>query len=208
MSWGIHNAPSHKFLLLFRVSPRHPLSNHWNLIIPDNRFPKRSNHDRFGASSISLTRSWKYVGWLLGSSKRPLSLNCYTPQLVFPLSPRTSCYIPDHCTDPAAETATPSPSTSPQAPSTAYNSGIAPRRPCRGHPGAGDPVEGTALAIAQRLPCRFCAAVRQLESVLEGKKRGRGPLRGELTDNERDMVELGIRKVMGVGVGVSFRWRV
>lgn len=87
MSWGIHNAPSHKFLLLFRVSPRHPLSNHWNLIIPDNRFPKRSNHDRFGASSISLTRSWKYVGWLLGSSKRPLSLNCH-PHISIPIIPK------------------------------------------------------------------------------------------------------------------------
>jgi hypothetical protein len=44
--------------------------------MPDNLLPNLSNHDLFGASSISLTRSAKYVGWLFGSSNRPLSLNC------------------------------------------------------------------------------------------------------------------------------------
>lgn len=154
----------------FSRLPTFPL-NHWNLIIPDNLLPKRSNHERFGASSISLTKSWKYVGWLLGSSKRPLSLNYHTPQISrLPIFQNHIVNLPDHYTDPAAETATPSPSTSPQAPSTAYNSDSAPRPPCRGHPGAGDPVEGTALAIAQRLPCRSCAAVCQFENTLGVKK--------------------------------------
>lgn len=35
---------------------------YWNRIIPDNLLPNLSNHDLFGASSISLTRSAKYVG--------------------------------------------------------------------------------------------------------------------------------------------------
>lgn len=43
-------------------------------IIPDRRLPRRPSQLRFGASSISRTRSSKYVGWLLGSSIGPLSL--------------------------------------------------------------------------------------------------------------------------------------
>lgn len=51
-----------------------PLINHCNLIIPEIRLLSLSNHDLFGASSISRTRSSKYVGWLFGSSIGPLSL--------------------------------------------------------------------------------------------------------------------------------------
>lgn len=44
--------------------------------MPDNLSPMRCSQDRFGASSISLTRSVKYVGWLLGSSIGPVNLYC------------------------------------------------------------------------------------------------------------------------------------
>lgn len=42
--------------------------------MPDSRLPILSSHVRLGASSISRTRSSKYVGWLVGSSIGPLSL--------------------------------------------------------------------------------------------------------------------------------------
>lgn len=44
--------------------------------MPDSLLPILPSHDRRGASSISLTRSPKYVGWLLGSSIGPRSLYC------------------------------------------------------------------------------------------------------------------------------------
>lgn len=44
--------------------------------MPDSLLPNRSSHVLLGASSISLTRSSKYVGWLFGLSIAPCRRYC------------------------------------------------------------------------------------------------------------------------------------
>jgi hypothetical protein len=50
---------------------------HWNLIMPAILSIARPNHVLLGASLSSLSRSSKYVGWLLGLSMLPLSWYCH-----------------------------------------------------------------------------------------------------------------------------------
>lgn len=80
--------------------------------MPDNLNPMRCSQDRFGASSISLTRSVKYVGWLLGSSIGPVNLYCDNGQPV-PVTLKDSSPVMESIPYPATGSAAGTAGTSP-----------------------------------------------------------------------------------------------